>query len=138
MSLETGVTALAQAVGADVKAINTKVNKTRATGYDDYFANATATGTVALNLATATYFDVTLTGNTTFAFSNIPIPVGQIFSWVTKVTMGATLRTWTFPTTTWLTTGGTTPTAPAVGKTVELIWSTTNGTTLVCRVGAST
>lgn len=116
----------------------TKLGTTRAAGYDDYFVNATATGTVTLNLSTATYFDLTLTGNTTLAFSNVPTPTNQIFSWVVKVTMGGTLRTWTFPTVTWYTTGGVAPTAPAVGKTVELIFSTTNGTTIVGRVGPST
>jgi hypothetical protein len=116
----------------------TKLGTTRAAGFDDYFVNATATGTVTMNLSTATYFDLTLTGNTTLAFSNVPTPVNQIFSWVVKVTMGGTLRTWTFPTVTWYTAGGVAPTAPAVGKTVELIFSTTNGTTIVGRVGPST
>ena len=107
-------------------------------GFENYLANAAATGTVTLSLANTTYFDLTLTGNTTLVFSNIPVPVNQIFSWVTKITMGGTLRTLTYPTTTWLTTGGTAPSAPAVGKAMEIIWSTTNGTTLVARVGATT
>lgn len=116
----------------------TKLGPTRAAGYDDLFVNATATGTQTLNLATATVFDLTLTGNTTIAFSNVPTPTNQIFSWVVRITMGGTLRTLTWPTTTWFTNGGTTPTAPAVGKVVEYIFSTQNGTTIIGRVGSAT
>lgn len=129
MSLETGVTALAQAVGADIKTLNTKAATTRAVGYDDLVLNAAATGTVTCNLAVATVFDLTLTGNTTIAFSNVPVPVGQIFSWVVRITMGGTLRTLTMPTVTWLTPTGTYDT-PAVGKVVEYIFTTKNGTTI--------
>lgn len=138
MSLETGVTALAQAVGADIKTINTKVNKTRAAGYDDLVVNATATGTQTLDLLAATVFDLTLTGNSTIVFSNLPTPTNQIFSWVVRITMGGTLRTLTWPTITWYTTGGVAPTVPAVGKVVEYIFSTQNGTTVIGRVGSAT
>ena len=137
MSLETGVTALAQAVGADVKTINTKLNKTSAAGFDNYLANATATGSLALSLATVLYHDLTVTGNLTLTFTNVPVPSGQIFYFVTKITMGGTLRTIAYPTATWLTATGAAPTI-AVGKTAELIWSTTNGTTFTVRVGATT
>lgn len=137
MSVETGITALAQAVGADIKTLNTKAATLRATGFDDLVTNATATGTVTCNLATATYFDLTLTGNTTIAFSNIPVPTGQVFSWVVSITMGGTLRTLTMPTVTWLTPTGTYDT-PAVGKVIEYIFSTTNGTTIKGRKGPYT
>lgn len=137
MSVETGITALAQAVGADIKTLNTKAATLRATGFDDLVTNAAATGTVTCNLATATYFDLTLTGNTTIAFSNIPVPTGQVFSWVVSITMGGTLRTLTMPTVTWLTPTGTFDT-PAVGKVIEYIFSTTNGTTIKGRKGPYT
>lgn len=107
-------------------------------GYDKLHTNAAATGTVTCDLAAATYFDLTLTGNTTLAFTNVPTPVNQIFSWTVKVTMGGTLRTWAFPAITWYTPGGVAPTAPAVGKTIELVFSTTDGTTIVGRAGPST
>jgi hypothetical protein len=138
MSVESGVIALAQAVGADIKTINTKVAKTRAAGYDDLVVNATATGSITLDLNAATVFDLTLTGNTSINFSNLPTPTNQIFSWVVKVTMGGTLRTLTWPTTTWYTSGGTEPAAPAVGKVVEYIFSTQNGTNIVGRKGSAT
>lgn len=149
-----------RAIGADIKSLNTnkvtvvagkvlssndyttaeknKLAAFQAAGYDNLFVNATSTGTQTLNLANATVFDLTLTGNTTIAFSNIPVPTNQIFSWVVKVTMGGTLRTLTLPTATWYTPGGVPPAAPAVGKMMELIYSTTNGTTLQARVGAYT
>lgn len=137
MTIETALMALAQAVGADIKIINTKVATTRAVGYDDCVVNAAATGTVTCNLATATVFDLTLTGNTTIAFSNVPTPTNQIFSWVVRVTMGGTLRTLTMPTVTWLTPTGTFDT-PAVGKVIEYIFSTQNGTLIHGRKGPFT
>lgn len=137
MTMETAVQALAQAVGADVKTINQKVATTRATGYDDLVVNSAATGTVACNLNLATVFDLTLTGNATITFSNVPTPTGQMFSWVVAVTMGGTLRTLAFTGVTWRTASGTFKT-PAVGKVQEYIFSTTNGTTIIGREGAST
>ncbi|MNC37211.1 hypothetical protein D3C75_857670 [compost metagenome] len=138
MTVESGVIALAQAVGADIKTINTKVAKTRAAGYDDLVVNAAATGSITLDLNTATVFDLTLTGDTSINFSNLPAPTNQVFSWVVKVTMGGTLRTLTWPTTTWYTPGGTEPTAPAVGKLIEYIFSTQNGVNIIGRKGSAT
>ena len=116
----------------------TKLGTTRAAGYDDLFVNATSTGTQTLNLSTATVFDLTLTGNTVIGFSNVPTPTNQIFSWVVRITMGGTLRTLTWPTITWYTSGGAIPATPAVGKVVEYIFSTQDGTTIIGRVGAAT
>lgn len=106
------------------------------TGFDALYVNNAATGTVTCNLATATVFDITLTGNTTIAFSNIPVPVNQSFSWTVRVKQDATPRTLTFPTATWLAATGT-YTTPAAGKITEYVFSTQNGTTILARQGAS-
>lgn len=129
MDFADRVGALITAFGADIKTLLTKAAATRAVGYDDLVVNATATGTVTCNLAAATVFNLTLTGNTTIAFSNVPVPTAQSFSWVVRVTMGGTLRTLTMPTVTWLTPTGTYET-PAVGKVIEYVFSTENGTTI--------
>lgn len=107
-------------------------------GFDNLTVNATATGTVALNLATSSVFDITLTGNTTIAFSNIPVPTNQSFSWVLRVTCGATGYSITWPTITWLTSGATAPSAPLAGKVVEYVFSTQNGTLVLGRKGSAT
>lgn len=107
-------------------------------GFDNLSVNATATGTVTLNLANASVFDITLTGNTTIAFSNIPVPSSQSFSWVLRVNCGTTAYTITWPTITWLTSGGTAPLAPLASKVVEYTFSTQNGTLVLGRKGAST
>lgn len=107
-------------------------------GFDNLSVNAAATGTVTLNLANASVFDITLTGNTTIAFSNIPVPTNQSFSWVLRVTCGATGYSITWPTVTWLTTGGTAPPAPLAGKVVEYVFSTQNGTLVLGRKGSAT
>ena len=106
--------------------------------FDDLLVNAAATGTVTLNVGAAQVFDITLTGNTTLAFSNIPVPVGQSYSWLVRVTQGGTARTLAFPTVTWLTSGGTSPGAPAANKVIEYIFSTQNGTLVLARKGAFT
>ena len=106
-------------------------------GYDNLVVNAAATGTVTLNLASATVFDLTLTGNTTIVFSNVPVPSGQSFCWVVRVAQGGTLRTLAWPTVTWLTTGGTDPGAPAINKIIEYVFSTQNGTLILARKGAA-
>lgn len=107
-------------------------------GFDNLTVNSAATGTVTLNLATASVFDITLTGNTTIAFSNIPAPTNQSFSWVLRVTCGATGYSITWPAVTWLTTGDTAPPAPLAGKVVEYVFSTQNGTLVLGRKGSAT
>lgn len=106
--------------------------------FDDLLVNAAATGTVTLDVGAAQVFDLTLSGNTTLAFSNVPVPVGQSYSWLVRVTQGGTARTLAFPTVTWLTPGGTSPGAPAASKIIEYIFSTQNGTTILARKGAFT
>lgn len=106
--------------------------------FDDLLVNAASTGTVTLDVGAAQVFDLTLSGNTTLAFSNVPVPVGQSYSWLVRVTQGATARTLAFPTVTWLTPNGTSPGAPAASKIIEYIFSTQNGTTILARKGAFT
>jgi len=152
MSQETELTALAQAIGADIKSLNTnkvsvvagkglstndyttvektKLGTTLAPGYDNLLVNAASTGTVTLNVSSTTVFNLTLTGNTTIAFSGVPTPTNQSYSWLVRVTMGGTTRTLTWPTVTWYTPGGIPPDPPAIGKVVEYIFSTENGTTI--------
>lgn len=153
MSLIDTITALAQAIGADIKSLTankvsvvagkglstndyttaekTKLGTTRASGFDDLVTIAAATGTVTLNMSLATSFELTLTGNTTIAFSNMPVPSGQVFSFVVRITQGATLRTVTWPgSVTWLTVGAVKVADPAVNKMVEYVFSTKNGTVI--------
>lgn len=111
---------------------------TKSLPFDDLVVNATATGTVTLNVGSAQVFDVTLTGNTTIAFSNIPVPVNQSYSWLVRITQGATLRTLAWPTITWIATGGTAPATPAAGKVTEYVFSTQNGVLVLGRKGAAT
>lgn len=105
---------------------------------DDLSVNASATGTVTLNVGAAQVFDITLTGNTTLAFSNVPVPNGQSYWWVVRVTQGATLRTLAWPTVTWIATGGTAPATPAASKVTEYVFSTQNGTLILGRKGSAT
>lgn len=105
---------------------------------DKTTTNATATGTVTLNLATADVFNLTLSGNTTVALSNIPTLSNETFAFVVRVSQGGTAYTLTwFSGITWLTTGGTAPAAPAASKSVEYIFSTTDGTNWTGRKGAA-
>ena len=106
--------------------------------FDDLLVNAAATGTVTLDVGSAQVFDITLTGNTTLAFSNIPVPAGQSYSWLVRVTQTATVRTLAWPTVTWITPGGSVPDAPAANKVTEYIFSTQNGTLVLGRKGAYT
>ncbi|QNR53851.1 hypothetical protein phiK7A1_063 [Pseudomonas phage phiK7A1] len=107
-------------------------------GLDNLIVIPNASGIATCDLASATYFDLTITGDTEIEFTTVPAPTNQIFSWVVKVTMGGTQRTLAFPWITWLTPGGVAPTTPAVGKIAEYIFSVTDGYTIVGRVGAYT
>ena len=83
---------------------------------------ATATGTVTLDFAAASIFDLTLTGNTTLAVSNATVPAGYSRSVVVRVIQGATpftLAWWSGIT--WL--ASSTPAAPGANKVVEYVMS---------------
>lgn len=158
--LVEALTSVIQSIGADIKALTSgkvstvegkslstndyttveknKLASTVAAGYDNLVVNSAGTGTVVINLALATVFDITLTGNTTFSFTNVPVPTGQSFSWVVRVTQGATARTITWPTITWLTSTGAKPDDPLANKLREYVFSTQNGTLIYGRGGAAT
>lgn len=119
---------------------NSDITSIRAAQYvDKVYVNATATGTVNLDLSAYTVFDLTLTGNTTLTFSNAPTLSSESLTIVVRLTSGATgySITW-FSGITWLTSGGTAPTAPAANKITEFVITSQNGTTFLGRKGAST
>jgi hypothetical protein len=100
---------------------------------EDKTVNATATGTVTLDLSTTNVFDLTLTGNVTFAFSNpAPSTRVQTFTIIAKqdVTGG---RTVTWPATISKYAGGNVPPATTTASAID-IWTITTydgGTTYV-------
>lgn len=123
----------------DVTADDVTADEVRGTRYiDKTVTNATATGTVTLNCSLGDLFDLTLTGNTTVALSNLPTLSGETFTFKIGASQGGTAYTLTwFGTITWLTTGGTAPAAPAANKTIEYILSTKDGANFIGRKGAS-
>lgn len=160
MSLASRVLEYVQAAGADVKSLISgladKVDKVAGKGLsaNDYTTTekdklaalmpagreklvviAAATGTVTLNLALSNNFELTLTGNTTIALSNIPtIPAGEVYWFTVRVISGGTKYTLAWATTplvlTWLnTTAGAPGDSALAGKVVEFLMSTSNGTT---------
>lgn len=157
MSLASRMYDLAVAVAADIKAIGTnkvsvvdgkglsandyttpekdKLAEVLTPGFDRLAVTAAATGTVTLNLALSNNFELTLTGNTTIALSNIPvIPAGQMLFISILVISGGTKYTLSWSTAplvlTWLnTTAGASGESAAAGKVVEFLLSTKNGTT---------
>lgn len=128
MSLITKLTSLAKAIAADIKAMI----------FDDLVVNGAAAGTLSLNVGAAQVFNLTLSGNTTINFTNVPVPVGQSYSWLVRVTQGSTARTLNINGVNWLTSGATYPGAPAANKIIEYIFSTENGTKILGRKGAFT
>lgn len=97
--------------------------------------NAAATGSVTLNLALASVFVLTLSGNTTLAVSNLPALTGEVLTIVVRITQTATVRTLTwFAGITWLNANGA-PAAPAASKTIEYIL-TYDGASWLGRRGA--
>lgn len=118
---------------------NTDITSIRASQYvDKVYVNATSTGTVNLDLAAYTVFDLTLTGNTTLTLSNAPTLSSEGLTIVIRLTCGATgyAITW-FSGVTWLVSGGTAPTAPLANKVAEFVITSQNGTTFLGRKGAS-
>lgn len=109
-------------------------------GYlDKTVVNATATGTVTLDCSLASVFDLTMTGNTTLAFSNVPTLSGENFAVLVKVRQGGTAYTLTQPSgVTPITAGGANPATPGASKRADYIYSTTNGTAWDWYAGAST
>lgn len=162
MSLLGKVTAVIQAVGADIKALysgkvdvvsgkglsandyttieKTKLAALRMPGYETQVTIAAATGSVNLDLSLGTIYQLTLTGNTTITFSNVPVPApNQAYSFVVRLITGATKYTITWPSGfTWLNTvSGAAGDTAAVGKMVEYVISTVDGVNAIARKGAS-
>jgi len=96
---------------------------------------ADATGAVTLDLASASIFDLTLTGNVTLTVSNAVVTAGETRSVVVRIRQGATARTLTWWSgITWL--ASTTPATPAVNKIKEYVLSY-DGSSWLGREGAS-
>lgn len=114
-------------------------DKLRAANFiDKTVTNAAATGTVTLDLSQADVFNLTLAGATTLAISNAPALSGETFAFVVRATQPATAYSlaW-FAGITWLTPNGAAPAAPAVGKSAEYVFSTTDGANFIGRTGAA-
>jgi hypothetical protein len=93
--------------GGDLEALDI----VKATAYHQTAASLSGT-TPSMDCSTASYFYITLTGNTTFSFANVP-GTGNVYTCRLEVTQdGASVYTMTFPgTVTW--NGGAEPTDPA-------------------------
>ena len=91
-------------------------------GYSEFkVTNSAATGTVTLDLSTSNVFEQTLTGNTTFAFSNPPANT-RVFSFTIITKQDATGgRTITWPSTKKFS-GGVTPPPTTTANAVD-VWS---------------
>lgn len=104
--------------------------------YENIQRNAAATGTVSINLASASEFDLTLTGNTTIVFDGSVTPTGKSRSFVVRIRQGATARTLTWPASvTWLVVGPIT--TPAANKICEYVFSYSAESGWFGRIGAS-
>lgn len=106
---------------------------------DKTVTNATCTGAVTLDLALGTVFDLTLTGNTTLALTNVPTLSGETLNLVISVTQGAVAYTLTwFAGISWLTVGAIAPDAPAANKVIEYIITSKSAGVYKGRKGAAT
>lgn len=97
--------------------------------------NNAATGTVTLNLAAASVFDLTLAGSVTLAVSGVPPLAGETLSIVVRIRQGSTQRTvnW-WSGITWIAAGGV-PRPVEAGKVGEYVLSY-DGTEWLGRIGA--
>lgn len=103
-------------------------------GADKIVSVAAATGAVSIDLAAASVFSLTLTGNTTLAPTNLPVLAGETRSIVIRVTQDSTPRLLTWWTgITWL--AVVTPSAPPANKIQEYVL-TWDGTSWMGRKGA--
>ena len=107
--------------------------------YIDKITTANATGTYTLGLNNSTVFDLTLTGNATLAFSNVPSLSGELLTVVVTIRQGATARTLTLPSNvTFITSGGLPILTPPANRLQDYIFTTKNGANWEVRSGAST
>lgn len=98
------------------------------------------TGSHAIDLSAADYFEITLSGNSTLTTTNPPsLSGGEAIAFVVRVNQGSTAFSlaW-FSGISWLTTSGIAPSAPDANKSKEFVFTTANGTNFVGRVGGGT
>lgn len=106
---------------------------------DKTLTNTAATGTVTLDLSLYNVFDLTLTGNTTLVFSNVPALSGETYAFLVIIRQGTTAFTLTLPgSVTPVTSGGAAVPTPGASKRADFIFSTVNGTAFDVRAGAAT
>jgi len=131
---ETG-TVVAYPINNAKSGANSDITSLRASQYvDKVFVNAAATGTVTVDLSAYTVVDLTLSGNTTLAFSNLPSLSSESLTIVVRLTCGATAYSITWPSgITWLSSSA--GTAPLANKIAEFVITTQNGTTFLARKG---
>ena len=120
-ALTVNTTALA--AGANLAMGNNYITAPVLKAYSEFLANnATATGATTLDLAVSNYFNLTLSGNVTFTYSNTP--TGRAVTFTIVATQDATGgRTITFPTGTKYA-GGTVPPATTTAAAVD-VWTVT-------------
>ena len=107
---------------------------------DRTVVNAACTGTVTLDLALGSVFDLTLTGNTTLQLTGAPTLSGETLNIIISVTQDAGTAytlTW-FSGISWITYNAVAPSTQAAGKIVEYIITTTAPGVYKGRKGAST
>ena len=106
---------------------------------DRTVTNAACTGTVTLDLSLGTVFDLTLTGNTTLALSNVPTLTNETLNIVISVTQGgvAYSLTW-FGGISWITLSGIAVSAPAANKVIEYVITSSSAGVYKARKGAAT
>lgn len=118
----------------------TKLAAVKLPGFETQSTIAAATGSVNLDLSVATIFQLTLTGNTTITFSNVPAPApNQAYQFTVRLISGAVKYTITWPSgLTWLNIGSSSyGDTAAPTKMVEYVISTVDGVTAIARKGAS-
>lgn len=135
MSLASRVTALAQAIGADIKPIRTKLGGieegAQKNAWDQLRAIALVSGVATLDLASPAGFRVALTANATLAFTNVPTGRVVVFT-VTFVQDATGGRAVTFPASVKADGGGTVA-QPALGAgavTVQSFYTDDGGVTI--------
>lgn len=88
----SGNTITVSAFTANVNVSNNYLVAPALKGYSEFIsANATTTGATTLDLSSSNFFNLTLTGNTTFTFSNPPSGAsGRMFSFTIVAKQDAT------------------------------------------------
>lgn len=117
----SGNTITVSAFTANVNVSNNYLVAPSLKGYSEFIsANAATTGVTTLDLSSSNFFNLTLTGNTTFSFTNAPS--GRMFSFTIVAKQDATGgRTITWPTGSRYA-GGLVPPATTTANAID-IWS---------------